>query len=100
MYLRKIDNGAVTLRLFTDDCRLLALACHLAGYGFLDRLAPDRPTQEARALLYQALTCLFESLASAAVAHESIPDHARRDATPAAIRKGWVDQECAPTQHH
>ena len=95
MDLVEIRGGNVTVCLYTDQLQALALACHLAGYGLLDRLAPDRATQEARAHLYVALAALFESLASAAVAHEGIPDYLRPCATPDAIRKGWIDQDQA-----
>ena len=91
MDLLEIDGGMATVRLYTGDLQALALACHLAGYGFTDKLAADRPTGEARAMLYQALAVAFEGLASNAVAHEGIPDHLRRSATPEAIRKGWIN---------
>jgi hypothetical protein len=94
--LLEVDGGNVTIRLYTDHLQALALACHLAGYGSIDRLAPDRPAQEARAHLYQALACLFESLAGSSVAHEGIPDYLRPSATPQAIRRGWIAQGRTP----
>ena len=90
MDLLEIDGGNATIRLYTDDLRALALACHLAGYGLLERLANDHDTAHARAMLYQSLDCTFQSLACGAIAFEQIPDFLRKEAVPTAVRKDWI----------
>ena len=95
MYLRKIENGAVTLRLFTDDCRVLALACHAAAAHCIgsvpngDRELPSMDPDLGR--LYAALAMAFESVGIVTYAQADVPPDRGRTLTPHNLRTGKLD---------